>query len=88
LGDFDADGDFGSQRSRGSELNSAVAPELAVFDPVVATGAPSQGQESTAFPGNNFHAAAAGQPCAGLSGNFDTNVPGDEIAVSRVAGAS
>ena len=83
LGDFDADGDFEIAAVRGA-LNSAVAPELAVFDPVVATGAPSQGQEINGVPWKQlFTLPLPGNPTLVFAGNFDTNVPGDEIAVSR-----
>ncbi len=88
VGDFDGDGDMEIVAIRGN-VGSTPAPELAIFDPVVATGAPSQGQEINGIPWKQlFTTPLPGNPQLVFAGNFDPNVPGDEIGISRQIVAS
>ncbi|MFO7634652.1 MAG: VCBS repeat-containing protein [Caldilinea sp.] len=88
LGDFDNDGDMEIVAVRGTP-GGAIAPELAIFDPVVATGTPIQGQEINGIPWKQLYSIPLpSRPELVFAGNFDPNIPGDEIGVSREIVAS
>jgi len=83
LGDFDNDGDMEIVAVRGTP-GTDTPPELAIFDPVVATGTPIQGQEINGIPWKQlFSMPLPSRPELVFAGNFDPNVPGDEIGISR-----
>jgi hypothetical protein len=83
LGDFDNDGDKEIAAVRGTP-GSSTAPELAVFDPVVAKGAVVPGQEINGIPWKLLYTASLpARPALVFAGNFDPNVPGDEIGIVR-----
>ena len=88
LGDFDGDGDMEIVAVRGS-VGTSTPPELAIFDPVVATGSPTPGQEINGIPWKQlFTTPLPGRPVLVFAGDFDPNVPGDEIGISRQTVAS
>lgn len=83
LGDFDNDGDKEIVAVRGTP-NSSTAPELAIFDPVVARGSVVPGQAINGIPWKQlFNLALPSRPALVFAGNFDPNVPGDEIGIVR-----
>jgi hypothetical protein len=83
LGDFDNDGDMEIVAVRGTPGTSTL-PELAIFDPVAATGTPIQGQEINGIPWKQLYSVPLpSRPELVFAGDFDPNVPGDEIGISR-----
>ncbi len=83
LGDFDIDGDKEIVAVRGTP-NTSTAPELAIFDPVVARGSVVPGQTINGIPWKQlFSMALPSRPALVFAGNFDPNVPGDEIGIVR-----
>ncbi|MBW7885209.1 MAG: BACON domain-containing protein [Caldilineaceae bacterium] len=87
LGDFDNDGDKEIAAVRGTP-GSATAPELAVFDPVVAKGSIVPGQEINGIPWKTmYNTPLPTRPELVFAGNFDPNVPGDEIGIVRALAA-
>lgn len=88
LGDFDNDGDMEIVAVRGTP-GTNIPPELAIFDPVVASGEPIPGQEINGIPWKQlFSMPLPGRPDLVFAGNFDPNVPGDEFGISRQIVAS
>lgn len=83
LGDFDNDGDFEIAAVRGTPGGSTPA-ELTVFDPVVAKGGIIPGQSINDIPWKVLYTLPLpGRPELVFAGNFDPNVPGDEIGIVR-----
>ena len=83
LGDFDNDGDKEIVAVRGTP-NSSTAPELTIFDPVVARGSVVPGQSINGIPWKQlFNLPLPSRPALVFAGNFDPNVPGDEIGIVR-----
>ena len=83
LGDFDNDGDKEIVGVRGTP-NSSTAPELTIFDPVVARGGVVPGQSINGIPWKQlFNLPLPSRPALVFAGNFDPNVPGDEIGIVR-----
>lgn len=88
LGDFDNDGDMEIVAVRGTP-GTPIPPELAIFDPVVATGEPIPGQEINGIPWKQLYSMPLpSRPDLVFAGNFDQNVPGDEFGISRQIAAS
>jgi hypothetical protein len=83
LGDFDNDNDKEIVAVRGTP-NTSTAPELAIFDPVVAKGSVVPGQSINGIPWKQlFSLPLPSRPALVFAGNFDPNVPGDEIGIVR-----
>jgi len=83
LGDFDNDGDNEIVAVRGAP-GSSKAPELTIFDPVVAKGSVVPGQSINGIPWKQlFNLSLPSRPALVFAGNFDPNVPGDEIGIVR-----
>ncbi len=83
LGDFDNDGDMEIVAVRGTP-GTSILPELAIFEPVVASGTPIQGQEINGIPWKQLYSLPLpSRPELVFAGDFDPNVPGDEMGISR-----
>jgi len=83
LGDFDVDGDKEIVAVRGTP-GTSTAPELVVYDPVVAKGTIVPGQTLNDIPWKVlFTLSLPSRPELVFAGNFDPNVPGDEIGIVR-----
>jgi hypothetical protein len=83
LGDFDNDNDKEIVAVRGTP-NTSTAPELTIFDPVVARGSVVPGQSINGIPWKQlFNLPLPSRPALVFAGNFDPNVPGDEIGIVR-----
>jgi len=88
LGDFDADKDMEIVAIKGSNASDSIA---VIYDPVVAKGAIVPGQVINNIPWKVMaEIPLKERPETVAAGNFDPNVPGDEILVVRkvVAGES
>lgn len=85
LGDFDNDGDKEIVAVRGAPGGApGKTPELAIFDPVVAKGAVVPGQAINGIPWKLLYTLPLpSRPALVFAGNFDPNVPGDEIGIVR-----
>ena len=83
LGDFDVDGDKEIVAVRGTP-DTSTAPELVIFDPVVAKGTIVPGQSINDIPWKvMFSLSLPSRPELVFAGNFDPNVPGQEIGIVR-----
>lgn len=83
VGDFNNDGDMEIVAVRGAP-GDAVAPELAIFDPVVARGSTPADPKINGIPWRQLASIPLpSKPELVFAGNFDPNVPGDEIGVLR-----
>ena len=83
LGDFDVDGDKEVVAVRGTP-GTSTAPVLVIYDPVVAKGAIVPGQTINDIPWKvMFSLPLPSRPELVFAGNFDPNVPGDEIGIVR-----
>jgi hypothetical protein len=85
LGDFDVDGDFEIVAIGGGDADG----KLVVYDPVVASGATKPDQLINGIPWDTLYEAnLTGRPELIGTGNFDDNVPGDEIIYAYFMPAS
>lgn len=83
VGDFNNDGDMEIVAVRGAP-GTSVAPELAIFDPVVARGSTPADPKINGIPWRQLASIPLpSRPELVFAGNFDPNVPGDEIGVLR-----
>lgn len=83
VGDFNNDGDDEIVAVRGTP-GTTTAPELAVFDPVVASGSIIPGQEINGIPWKLLYSTPLpSRPELVFAGDFDPNIPGDEIGIVR-----
>lgn len=81
LGDFDNDGDLEIVGIKGSNASDSAA---VVYDPVISKGNVIPGQSINNIPWKEMgRITLAERPETVIAGNFDTNVPGDEILVVR-----
>lgn len=79
LGDFNNDGDMEIVAIKGGGTRSGEVGLLAVFDPVVIDGTPGL-PEINGVPWRLLHERLIpGRPTLVKAGNFDPNIPGDEI---------
>lgn len=83
LGDFDVDGDKEIVAVRGTP-GTSTDPVLVIYDPVVAKGTIVPGQTINDIPWKvAYSLPLPSRPELVFAGNFDPNVPGDEIGIVR-----
>ena len=79
VGDFNADGDMEIVAIKGGGTRSGEVGTLAIFDPVVVDGTPGL-PEINGIPWRLLHERLIpGRPTLVQAGDFDPNIPGDEI---------